>query len=93
MRTSFVRRSFPGEFAGASLKRGASRAPPGAHEESVPRRIRRGLIEAALGRVGTMTAAGSFPGEFAGASLKRGSARGEAAVGRGRSPANSPGPH
>ena len=62
-------RRFPGEIAGASLKPLAPRL----HERAplrVPRRNRRGLIEARLSRVGQALPPRAFPGEIAGASLK-----------------------
>ena len=61
--------AFPGEFAGASLKRAQREAQPG-RVLAVPRRIRRGLIEA-CSPGGRACIPGRFPGEFAGASLKR----------------------
>ena len=61
---------FPGEFAGASLKLFYLYAiGPGKY--SVPRRIRRGLIEAATPGQTRRSCLRTFPGEFAGASLKQ----------------------
>ena len=60
---------FPGEFAGASLKRGDG--PDRARDAArLPRRIRRGLIEAGQTRMHCGSSSRAFPGEFAGASLK-----------------------
>ena len=83
---------FPGEIAGASLKRvdldGETIA-----QQVIPRRNRRGLIEASIRRREGITRAIRFPGEIAGASLKR-DLRVEGHHERGLdSPAKSPGPH
>ena len=61
----------PGEFAGASLKRIAGRIAIDGTKRSDPRRIRRGLIEAASSWTRRCAfAVEPIPGEFAGASLK-----------------------
>ncbi len=62
--------TFPGKFAGASLKQ------DGGHDTfpvhcNIPRQICRGLIEAIGGSVRRRTRPRAFPGKFAGASLKR----------------------
>ena len=61
--------AFPGEFAGASLKQPKPRQSRGGVPH-VPRRIRRGLIEALRHEGRRPRRTGPFPGEFAGASLK-----------------------
>ena len=61
---------FPGEIAGASLKRAAYLAR-GKVPETIPRRNRRGLIEARPGERSGRGRLAEFPGEIAGASLKR----------------------
>ena len=110
-------RSFPGEFAGASLKRfligfaikdkqlpfpgefaGASLKHQFVDDDDtslglVPRRIRRGLIEAQIRPGLRPTAPRPFPGEFAGASLKQAAEWAAERAPVTRSPANSPGPH
>ena len=63
--------SFPGEFAGASLKQSLARDHRALLVSPVPRRIRRGLIEAASVVALVTGLVAPFPGEFAGASLKR----------------------
>ena len=84
---------FPGEIAGASLKRASTNlaAPV---SMLVPRRNRRGLIEASRTPLRRTHASALFPGEIAGASLKRDlhRVRGRLLLRRG-SPAKSPGPH
>ena len=61
--------AFPGEFAGASLKLSVfSARARGVY--GIPRRIRRGLIEARGSSGRRFATSWPFPGEFAGASLK-----------------------
>ena len=62
-------REFPGEIAGASLKHGGQDVPHG-HAGRIPRRNRRGLIEARLAAGRAAGVPAEFPGEIAGASLK-----------------------
>ena len=81
---------FPGEIAGASLKleQGAHARPA---NDAIPRRNRRGLIEARSRRLRDWTSR-RFPGEIAGASLKPHDRDVNAAINID-SPAKSPGPH
>ena len=60
---------FPGEIAGASLKR-VPRIGLATLVRTIPRRNRRGLIEAVQPCRGQVPVLGEFPGEIAGASLK-----------------------
>ena len=62
---------FPGEIAGASLKRRLRPRPERRRPDRFPRRNRRGLIEAGPRRWGAARWRAVFPGEIAGASLKR----------------------
>ena len=61
---------FPGEIAGASLKPGRKSDTIAASERGIPRRNRRGLIEAHSRTRSTISGYSRFPGEIAGASLK-----------------------
>ena len=70
-RRSWRSSAFPGEIAGASLKQ-AREPDPGAEQAPlVPRRNRRGLIEAEAAPRWRGAPGAGFPGEIAGASLKR----------------------
>ena len=61
--------------------------------EEIPRRNRRGLIEARGTRAAEVAARPKFPGEIAGASLKLALIAPEGDRGHINSPAKSPGPH
>ena len=62
---------FPGEIAGASLKRGSGRPRRERGAGRFPRRNRRGLIEATrISSAMRPNSSSVFPGEIAGASLK-----------------------
>ena len=83
---------FPGEIAGASLKR-ASRPGGRFGRVRIPRRNRRGLIEAGTFHGPKCGVWAEFPGEIAGASLKPMVEVEVLPHDAGNSPAKSPGPH
>ena len=86
------RARFPGEIAGASLKPSFA-VRPLSSLKGIPRRNRRGLIEALKLTISLVDPYTGFPGEIAGASLKLFLFCPPIADTLKDSPAKSPGPH